>query len=102
MSDEIVELLDKCQSLLERHGRWQTQPPAPDKMMSTAPFSVDTLTFLEWLQWVYIARLRAIIEAGATLPRGAKVAPYADESLRADGDPWPELVNLIERLDDMI
>lgn len=102
MRARIVELLDQCQQLLERRGRWETQPPAPEKMMSTEPFSVDTLTFIEWLQWIYIARLRAILEAQGALPSGAQVAPYAEEALKNEPGDWVDLVSLIRQLDQLL
>ncbi|MEJ2064035.1 MAG: YqcC family protein [Reinekea sp.] len=66
---------------------------------STEPFSIDTLSFLEWLQWIYIARLRALIEAGNPLPGGAQVLPYAEESLKASAISVPGLLALIGELD---
>ena len=102
MSQELRNLLDQCQALLERQNQWQTMAPSPQKLMSTAPFMVDTLSFLEWFQWVYIARLRALMEAGQPLPQGALVAPYAEESLKADGSENPELIALIRQLDELI
>ncbi|WP_196157412.1 YqcC family protein [Reinekea sp. G2M2-21] len=102
MTQAVLELLAEIEGLLQKHNQWQTIPPTAEKMASTEPFSIDTLTFLEWLQWVYLARLRAVIHAGATLPQGAMVLPYAQEALRADGIQIPGLLSLIEQLDDAL
>lgn len=96
---DILRLLDAVQAELETKGLWQTLAPAPDKMMSTEPFSIDTLSFTEWLQWIYLARLRAMIDAGAQLPSGALVFPYAEEALKAENVDAPQLLTLIKELD---
>ena len=102
MTHNVAQLLDNVQRAMERASVWQTQPPAPEKLMSTAPFSVDTLSFLEWLQWIYVARLRALLDANAALPQGAQVLPYAEEALRVSGDNIPGLLTLIEQLDEAL
>jgi len=102
MLGSVSELLDQVQSVMEESGLWQSIPPTPDKMMSTEPFSIDTLSFIEWLQWIYIARLRAIVEAGTALPVGAKVLEYAEEALKADGMDNPALLFLIKKLDSLM
>lgn len=102
MDHPVWTLLDQVQDVLEKQSLWQTIPPSPDKMMSVQPFSIDTLSFLEWLQWIYIARLRALLESGAELPKGAQVFPYAEEALKAQGDNLSDLLALIAELDDQL
>lgn len=102
MTDSVRELLDDVQRVMTKAGVWQSMPPAPEKMMSVEPFSIDTLSFTEWLQWVYVARLRAIIDANGQLPSGAQVHPYAIEALKANSQSIPELLELIEKLDQVL
>ncbi len=102
MTQAVLDLLTNIEGLLQKHNQWQTIPPSAEKMASTEPFSIDTLTFLEWLQWVYLARLRAIVHAGGALPQGAMVLPYAQEAMRADGIEIPGLLSLIEQLDEAL
>ena len=102
MSKSISLVLDQLQSEMEKEGLWQSVPPAAEKMMSIEPFSIDTLTFTEWLQWVYVARLRAIIDAKAELPTGAQVAPYAEESFRVEDIQSLPILRLIRQLDDLL
>lgn len=99
MTERVIELLDGIQTAMQRASMWQTQAPDSEKLASTAPFCIDTLSFLEWLQWIYVARLRALIEANGRLPKGANVLPYAEESLRVSGERVPGLLALIEQLD---
>lgn len=102
MNESLASQLDELQHELEKAGYWQSVPPSAEKMMSTLPFSVDTLSFLEWLQWVYIARLRALIEAKAALPKGAQVFPYAEEALKEQIKPLKTVLLIISRIDRML
>lgn len=102
MTEAVTAELKNLQSQMERHGLWQTMPPAPEKMMSTEPFSIDTLSFLEWLQWIYIARLRAIIDANAELPSGAQVYPYGEEAFKAEGIQADDILLTVKRLDQLL
>ena len=47
-------------------------------MASTMPFMYDTLLVEEWLQWVFIPRLHALLDAQATLPSSCSVQPLAE------------------------
>jgi uncharacterized protein YqcC (DUF446 family) len=102
MNDKIRSLLNEVKLIMEKAGEWQTLAPSPEKMMSTEPFSIDTLTFLEWLQWVYFARLMAILDSKGVLPSGAQVLPYAEEALKASGKSMPKLLTAIKQLDDAL
>lgn len=99
MSHLVVTLLNQLQKQMEHDGLWQSLPPAPEKMMSNEPFSIDTLNFLEWLQWVYIARLRALIDAKSPLPTGAQVYPYGEEALKAMSVSADNLLLIVKKLD---
>ena len=99
MSQQVLSLLEQLQQAMQRAGHWQTVAPAVEKLMSNEPFSIDTLSFLEWLQWIYIARLRALLDAGRPLPSGAQVQPYAEEALKASRISVPGLLELIAQLD---
>lgn len=102
MTQDIGELLAHVQKSMEAAGVWQTIAPEPERLMSQQPFSIDTLSFLEWLQWIYIARLRALLDANAQLPQGAQVSPYAEEAMKASDVSVPGLLDLIRQLDNAL
>jgi len=58
---------------------WQDYPVNPEALMSTEPFCIDTLSFPQWLQFILIPRLRALIEGGFPLPSGSGVLPLGQE-----------------------
>lgn len=71
MDFRVPELADHL--LLIEHelvvlGWWSAEPPASEALSSQQPFCVDTLAFEEWLQWIFLPRMREIIEQGKPLP----------------------------------
>lgn len=65
---EIREQLQVLQEHLQALDLWSAVPPSAEAMASTMPFMYDTLEFHQWLQWVFVPRLHALIEAGRPLP----------------------------------
>lgn len=95
----LTALLDAMQSELERLGLWETLPPEPAAFESATPFFADTMRFTQWLQWVFIARFRALLTAGLPLPAQCDVAPLAEETLRDLDKPTDALVTLLREFD---
>ena len=53
---------------MQQHQLWQLQPPPASAFESQQPFALDTMEATEWLQWIFIPRMSALIEAEAPLP----------------------------------
>lgn len=78
-AQQLTTLLKQLEATLKQCDFWQQKPPAPEAFLSREPFCVDTMNFSEWLQWVFIGRLRALLDAQGLLPTGSQVAPLAAE-----------------------
>lgn len=81
MSDTPTTLREQLQQLeveLRAASLWSVQPPPPEAMASTMPFMYDTLRIEEWLQWVFVPRLHALLDANAGLPGNCSVQPLAE------------------------
>ena len=67
--DARVNALAEHLLLIERElrvlGWWQEQAPSAEALASQEPFCVDTLTFEQWLQWIFLPRMKQLLEAGA-------------------------------------
>ncbi|MGR5543302.1 YqcC family protein, partial [Vibrio campbellii] len=50
-SHVLLPLLNQLEQALKALNIWQDTPPAQEKLMSSEPFAIDTLTPGEWLQW---------------------------------------------------
>ena len=97
---QLSSLLDDLQTELDQQGLWTPQPPAPSAFDSSTPFFADTMNFSEWLQWVFIARFRAILEADHPLPGQCDIAPMAEEALKGMEQDVTGIINLIKQFDD--
>jgi uncharacterized protein YqcC (DUF446 family) len=88
--NEYTRLADIILSLelsMREQSLWDETPPSAKAMASSQPFSVDTLTFPQWLQFVFICRVKGIIEQQDSLPTSSEIVPMAEEYLtRADVD----------------
>ncbi|ENM5789718.1 YqcC family protein [Vibrio mimicus] len=77
-NSELVKLLDELESTLRDAQLWQTTPPAPQALASQEPFAVDSLFPHEWLQWIFLPKMKQAIAQNA-VPRGFAMEPYFSE-----------------------
>jgi len=77
--DSWISQLKDC---MQSANLWENDsPPAASKLCSSIPFSADRMTFLQWLQWVFVPRLSEIIDKKQSLPKNCNIQPYAEEML---------------------
>ena len=97
---QIRALLVEIRGELRRLDLWEPAPPSPQQLSSTAPFCFDTLEFPQWLQWIFLPRTQAVLDAGGSPPAASNIAPMAAwyvEQSELEGA--ARLVRLIERFD---
>ena len=71
-------------------------------MASTLPFHYDTLTFEQWLQFVFIESMNLIIEKNHPLPSEILLLPMAEESFKFLGNKANRLIDIIGQLDSLL
>lgn len=80
--DARIPALAEQLLLIERElrvlGLWARLPPSDEALSSRQPFAVDVLAFEEWLQWIFLPRMKRILESGSTLPVVSGVRPMAE------------------------
>jgi len=87
---------------MQRIGLWEAHPPPPQAFESSFPFCFDTLELHQWIEWVFIPRTRAILDAGLPLPEKSAIRPLAAESFRRFAGDTGRLEGLIGELDELI
>lgn len=93
--------LDAIESEMRRLGLWSEMPPDATAFESVVPFFLDTMAFHEWMQWVFVARFRALLEGGFPLPGQCAVSPVLEEYCRVNriaGEQWVALVQQFDQL----
>ena len=95
----VREQLHAIEALLREKNVWQGVAPESSAFASTQPFCLDTLAPLEWLQWVLIPRMHALLDSGQPLPQSFAVTPYYEMALDAS-DPLRDVILVhLQRLD---
>ncbi|NDL65544.1 YqcC family protein [Acerihabitans arboris] len=77
---------------------WQPLPPARDAFDSPEPFCIDTMRPEQWLQWILLPRMHALLDQRAALPRRFAITPYFEEALPHA----TRLLGALQRLDDLL
>lgn len=83
---QVASLLIDLEMELRRLQWWQAQRPSAEALASTVPFCVDTLSFDQWLQFVFLPTLQQMIELGMALPSNCQITPMAEEFVRSSAD----------------
>jgi uncharacterized protein YqcC (DUF446 family) len=75
---QLAALLMDLEVELRRLLCWDVLPPSVEALQSGEPFCVDTMEFYQWVQWIFIPRLNAMMEAGAGLPTQCDITSMAE------------------------
>ena len=97
--DSVRAQLHAIEALLRQHQLWQETAPQPVAFASTQPFCLHTLEPFEWLQWVLIPRMHALLDGRHPLPQNFAVAPYYEMALDAAHPARVIVLVELERLD---
>ena len=95
-----AEMILAIEAEMQHSGYWSDEPlPAEDYRFSLA-FAMDTMAFSQWLQFIFIPRVRNIIEERGEFPSRSMVGAQAVREL--DADPRSErLVALLNEFDNL-
>lgn len=79
----IAQQLLLIERELRVQGWWESQAPSAEALASPEPFCVDSLAFEQWLQWIFLPRMKALLEAGAALPQVSGIQAMAEQAYGA-------------------
>ena len=98
----LADILLELECALREQDLWDSQKPSQQALSSPHPFCVDTLTFPQWLQFIFIPRIKWIIEEQQPLPANSEIVPMAQEWLRRSATPGRRLIAIIADFDAFI
>lgn len=102
---ELEKAVEELEATLKAANLWQVDTPVPAAFSSNQPFCVDTMSLPQWVRFVFVARLHALIAAQAPLPAKCEVAPAMAAYLQQQGIRASDqllVVQSVERLDELI
>ncbi len=71
---------------LRRLNRWSAEPLPAEKFKNMGAFGINTMAFEQWLQFILIPRIHAIVELKGDFPRGSMLASYANRVFDGDSE----------------
>ena len=74
---QVAEQLLLIERELRVLGMWKAVPPSDEDLSSREPFCVDTLDFDQWLQWIFLPRMKTILEQDLALPSASGILEMA-------------------------
>ena len=99
---QVADVILAIEAEMRRIGLWETQAPSPQALASLQPFCYDTLRFDQWLQWIFLVRMRALLEDGTSLPTTSDIAPLAEDFFATCHQDTDRLLALIRDFDRLI
>ncbi|WEK31767.1 MAG: YqcC family protein [Candidatus Pseudomonas phytovorans] len=99
---DIVDHLLLIERELKVQGWWEDEPPSDEALASTVPFAVDTMNLQQWLQWIFLPRMKIIIELGQALPNASGILVMAETEFSDRPEQSRELRRLLAEFDQLI
>lgn len=84
---------------------WRMPTPDAEAFASQQPFCIDTMSLPQWIRFVFIARLNALIDARAAMPAKCEVAPAVAAYLQQEKTPAHHqllIVRAVEKVDQIV
>ena len=98
----LQTLLVSREGELQALGWWEQQAPSAQALQSQQPFCVDTLELAQWLQWVFVPRMRSIVSSDHPLPSQCGIHDMAEVVYREQLTRVANLLSSLKRIDTAI
>lgn len=98
----VASLLMDIEAELRRLDQWESEAPSAQALASTEPFCVDTLSFTQWLQFIFLPRMYALLEQNRLPPGPCSIAPLAEEYFQGGQLDTASLIKHISELDRLL
>ncbi len=99
---QLADLLLEIEAEMRRLNLWEATPPPDAALQSLMPFCHDTLRLEQWLQWVFLPKMKQVVESEEECPSSSEIAPLAEYRFAQLARPTATLLALIERFDNHI
>nr|WP_269468628.1 YqcC family protein [Alteromonas sp. ASW11-130] len=83
---------------MKDRGLWADCHPSSSALASTEPFACDTLSFVQWLQFIFIPKFKSLINHQQQLPSNMAIHPAAQVWLKEEST----IQQLLLRIDEAV
>lgn len=94
----VEQHLNAIEAEMRNVRLWQDQPLTAEQMKFTQAFGMDTMSFDQWLQFIFIPRVRQIVDSKGNFPRASNVGAQAVREFDGN-DEAAHLVHLLCEFD---
>lgn len=98
----LAEQLLLIERELRTLGFWTVEPPSAEALASVQPFCVDTMSLEAWLQWLFLPRMKLLLETDGPLPSASGIREMADVCYRGREAEVRGLLRELEKFDQLI
>jgi uncharacterized protein YqcC (DUF446 family) len=99
LQQNVIHYADRIEAEMRRIGWWQSESLRPERLNFKQAFAMDTMTFAQWLQFIFLPRIREAAAANE-FPSSSSVGAQAAREF--DGDPDAGgLVSLLSEFDTL-
>lgn len=96
----LQQRIDEIEAEMKRIGLWHSAPLDPAQRAFKRAFGADTMSFSQWLQFVFIPRVREIIAERGRFPGQSQVGAQAVREF--DGyNEADQLISFLNRFDTL-
>lgn len=99
---DIAEHLLLIERELRVQGWWSDEAPSAEALASSVPFAVDSMSFDQWLQWIFLPRMKEILEKGLALPSASGILVMAETVYVDRPEESRQLRKLLDEFDQLI
>ena len=97
----LLPLLHQLESELRTQGLWQQLKPSPQALASRVPFAIDSLSFVQWLQFIFLNKMTELVHFSHPLPKTMLVLPMATEYFKSLPLKSAGIIHIISRIDSL-
>lgn len=76
--ETVFTQLESLMVVLQRHQVWEQISPSESALQSDVPFAADVLSCTQWLQWIFMPRIRLWASQPEPLPFACAISPYVE------------------------
>ena len=98
----IAELLIDVEKELRELQLWEAEMISAEALLSEQPFAIDTMTFPQWLQFIFLPRMYFILEQQMQLPGNCGIAPMAEQYFSVLKLPSSALIAHLQKIDVLL
>lgn len=99
---KVASVLIDIEAELRRLYLWENEAPRPEDLASTQPFCIDTMTFPQWVQHIFLVRMGGLLDSQQALPERCGIEPMAAEYFKSRPESGEVLVRSFRVIDEIL